>query len=221
MNHAIIPTGCLKFVAACATAGIELEKGSKGISNTYSKDQKYDPDEPGKVFYYLSESNGYGPINLAKVWDNPDQDLSEYADLDGRLRNCRDAKTWLEIADDLEALALNCAFANIRRFSRNEFSVDSPKVSDEETFAAELLDKLPGQMRAGTFANRVKIANSLKSCWEPAMFAWIKAFIANYLELKNAWKAARPSIRIERENNPYPLIIPKGKQTRELLRRWA
>jgi hypothetical protein len=53
----------------------------------------------------------------------------------------------------------------------------------------------------------------------PAMFAWVKAWVANYLELKDIWKAANPAIKIEREG--FPLVIPKGPQFEKLARRWV
>lgn len=221
MGFTIIPTRCPKFLACCATAGIELETSAKGISNTYSKDQKYDPDEPGAIHYYLSKGQGINPAALAFIWENPEHDLQEAAQLDGRIRNCKDSDDWKEIIEDVEALIFNAAVANISLFASGKRNVDSSSVSAEETLAAEILDKIPGRMRANNKIPKAAFADELKKFWEPAMSAWIKAWISNYLELRHIWKVAGKSIKIERPDERFPLIIPQGKDARKLLRRWT
>ena len=221
MGTAIVPTNSLKFLACCATAGVKLETDAKGISNTYSKDQKYDPDEPGDIHYYLSKRQGINPPALAFIWKNPDHDLQEAAQLDGRIRNCKSPDDWEDIVDDVEALSFNSAIANISLFASGKRNVDSSSVSAEETLAAEILDKLPERMRINKKLPKAAFADELKKHWEPAMSAWIKAWIANYLELRHIWKVAGKSIKIERPDEPFPLIIPKGKDARMLLRRWT
>ena len=67
--------------------------------------------------------------------------------------------------------------------------------------------------------NGGRIAERFDAIWMPAMFAWVKAWVANYLELKDLWKAANPAIKIEREG--FPLVIPKGPQFEKLARRWV
>lgn len=215
----VIPTQCPRFFAACVTAGVQLEKGTPGISNVYSKGVKYDPDEPGTISYHL-DSKTVGPLSLAKVWRDPSQDMTEAAALPARMVKARTEDDWQSIADDLELLHVYCAIAHIKAFSDGKFSIGSRSVSDQEEVAAQVLSDMPEAIRnAKGPRNGGKIAARFDSAWMPAMHAWVKAWIANYLELKDAWKAANPSIKIEREG--FPLVIPRGPQFEKLARRWV
>jgi hypothetical protein len=76
----LIPTQCPKFLAAFLTVGGSLESNTPGISNTYDKEKKYDPDEPGTISYHL-DRKAVDPLAVAKVWRDPDADLAEAAAL--------------------------------------------------------------------------------------------------------------------------------------------
>lgn len=215
----VIPTGCPKFLAACATCGIELEKGTPGVSNTYSKGVTYDPDEPGQIHYYLDYKN-VNPLAVAAVWRNPSETLTEVAALKQRLIKCKDADTWQKIADDIHCLHLNSAIAHISLFCQNKFAIDTEKASDHEHACAKVLSDCADYMRTSKTRNGAQVAAQLEAAWTPAMFAWIKAFIANYREIKDLWRSAKPSIKIDR-GDFFPLIIPKGKNFTKLLKRWT
>jgi hypothetical protein len=218
----LIPTECPKFLAACLTVGIELQEGTPKISNTYSKSRKYDPDEPGDIHYYLSDEQGINPHAVAKVWLNPDPDLQEASTLSVQLIKCSNVDDWMQLSDDIGALMVNCAVGHMKHFTEAKFSIDRLLVSDQERIAAERLDSIPQMMRDSARArNGGKIAAILNDTWRPAMFAWVKAFAANYAENRDIWKLARPSIKFERDNGAFPLIIPKGKDFSKLVRRWA
>lgn len=217
---ALVPSQCPRFVAACFTAGIELQEGSPGISNTYSKAKKYDPDEPGDISYHLSRDK-INPLALAKVWANPEAELVEVEALKGRLLACRDLGAWHEIADDIEALHLTAAIATISLFTRGKFAIDSKTVSDEEERAAAVLSGLSERMKEMKRPEGGQIAAIVAQCWTPAMFAWVKAWAFNYLEIRDAWKAASPSIKIERDG-AFPLVLRKDSpDLARLLKRWV
>ncbi len=215
----VIPTQCPRFFAACVTAGVTLEHGTPGISNVYSKGVKYDPDEPGTISYHLSQT-GVGPLTLAKVWLDPGRDMAEAAALPSRMIKARTEDEWQSIADDLELLHVYCAVAHIKAFSDGKIGILTRSVTDQEEIAAQVLSDMPEAIRSATGRrNGGKIAARFDSVWMPAMHAWVKAWISNYLELKDSWKAANPAIKIEREG--FPLVIPKGPQFEKLARRWV
>lgn len=219
----VVPTQCPKFLAACMTCGIELEEGTPGISNVYSKGKKYDPDEPGDIHFYLSDKQGVNPLAVARVWQNPDKDMQEAAGLEQRILNCNTPDDWNKLADDIEQLTLTGAVALMSRFASGKTGVDGPTISDEEEHAAKALNAIPEQMRAiegHQRRPRAEMAAALSKYWKPAMYAWLKAWIHNYKVHRGAWKNARQAIKIERDS-PFPLIIPKGKDAAKLLRRWA
>lgn len=215
----VIPTQDAHFFAACVTCGVELESGTPGISNVYSKGRKYDPDEPGVISYHL-DKKARDPLALAKVWRSPAQDMAEAEAMPGRMIKARTDDQWLTIADELEVLQVNCAVAHMRAFVKKEIGVVTRSVSDEEARAAKALSDLPEQIRnARTPRNGGRFAAKLSEVWNPAMVAWVKAWIANYTELRDAWQAANPAIKIEREG--FPLVIQKGPNFEKLMRRWA
>jgi hypothetical protein len=211
-------------MACCATLGIELEKGTPGISNTYSKDRKYERDskgnlEPGQISFHLSMGE-MNPLAVAKVWLNPDSDMREWAAIPPRLIKCKTADEWEAIADDIEALHVWVAVVHMRHFSQGKFTVDSLIVSDHEKRCAERLSGISAKMKAMTSRNGGLIAAELSKVSTPAMFAWVKAWIANFQEIRDAWQAARPSIKIERDDF-LPLVIPQGKDFAKLMKRWV
>lgn len=215
----LIPTQCPKFFAAFLTVGGSLESGTPGISNTYDKAKKYDPDEPGTISYHLDRKT-IDPLAVAKVWRNPEADLAESAALSQRLIKARTDDDWLKLADDIESLHVSCAVAHMRLFSARKFAIDSRVVSDQETIAAQSLSDMPERIRKAQKRNGARLASDLSAIWQPAMFAWVKAWAFNYLEHRDAWKAANPSIKIERDS-AFPLVIPKGKDFSKLMKRWA
>jgi hypothetical protein len=216
----LIPTECPKFVAACATVGIRLQDGLPGISNVYSKGQIYEPEEPGRISFYLSDGQGINPLALAKVWLSPEPELQEAAALPKRLIARHDQDSWDRLASDIDTLHVTAAVASIREFSRNRFPIDSKVASEQESQSAQIISWIADAMRKDRARNGAAVAAKLSAHWQPAMFAWVKAWIANYLELRDAWKTARPSIKIEREGK-MPLVIPKGKDFARLLKRWV
>jgi hypothetical protein len=109
----------------------------------------------------------------------------------------------------------------MRLFSQRKFCVDRREVSPRETRAAEILDSLPAAMKQSQTMNGGKVAARMAENWNPAMFAWVKAWVANYAALAGAWKHARPAIKIDRPGRAFPLIIQKGPQFADLIRRWA
>ena len=220
----LIPTQCPKFMACCATLGIDLEKGTPGISNTYSKDRKYERDskgqlEPGQISYHLSMGQ-MNPLAAAKVWLSPDSDLREWEAIPARLIKCRTADEWESIADDIEALHVWAAVYHMRQFADGKFTVDSMIVSDQERHAAEKLSGISAEMKAMKNRNGGLIAAQISKACGPAMFAWVKAWIANYRELRDSWLSARPSIKIERDDW-FPLVIPQGKDFAKLMKKWV
>lgn len=216
----IIPTRCPKFLAVCATVGIELQPGTPGVSNCYSAGRKYDRDEPGDISFHLSERQGINPLAISKVWRFPDEELADCAALPGRLISCRTPDDWEKLIEDVEILHLTGAVANIRKFSEGKFAIDSKTVSDGEKRSAQVMSGMAESMRRDKSRNGGKVAASLAAHWTPSMFAWVKAWVTNYLELREAWKTARPSIKIDRGDG-FPLVIPKGKDFAKLMRRWA
>lgn len=216
----LIPSQCPRFVAAWLTVGGTLQKGSPGISNTYDKARKYDPDEPGTISYHLSRDK-YDPLALAKVWRNPDMELAEVVAIKTRLVTCKDLATWEAIADDIEVLHVNGAVATISLFAQGKIGVDSRTVSDEEEQAAKVLSGMSASMKAMTRPEGGKVAAIFDQVWNRAMFAWLKAWISNYQEVKVAWKLAEPSIKIERDGQ-FPIVLRKNTPNLTgLLKRWA
>lgn len=215
----IIPTRCPKFAAACFTCGVELEKGTPGFDNVYSKAVKYDPDEPGSVSIYLSDKQGINPLALAKVWVNWTPDLEEAKTIPARLLSVRTQDEANQLADAIEQLTILSAVAHVRLFSLSRFGIDSPHVSEVETQAAITLDAFPALLRSNPRSTVQSRAARLVNSWQPAMFAWVKAWIANYREIRDLWQHARPAIKFEREGR-LPLVIPKGAQFEKLMKRW-
>jgi len=218
----IIPAKDLRFVAACAVCGIPLQDGY-GISNQYCKDRKYDRGEPGDVYYYLDREAAISPISVARVWDNPAQDVAEARMLPERLRLTREIDAWRKLAEDIDALHVWVAVANMRAFSDGKMSVGMLSVTDEEEGSCQWISDLPSRMRKmTTVGNEGKtIAADLVAKWDAAMVAWVKAWAAQYIEIKQSWLKARPAIKIDRGDDKFPLIIPRGKDFQKLLRRWA
>lgn len=220
-GFSIIPTRCARFVACCATLGIELQDGSPKISNVYDVSRKYDPDEPGEVSYLLSDkSQVANPLAVAKVWEDPSKDLIECAAIQTRLSSCRSIDDWNKLSDDVEALHVWGAVAHIKLFTQNKFAIDSRTVSDAEEQAAQWISDLAQTIRRSRPGAGPGIAAKFAANWTPAMFAWVKAWVANYVELRDVWKAARPAIKIDRGDD-FPLIIPKGKNFAKMMKRWA
>jgi hypothetical protein len=75
-------------------------------------------------------------------------------------------------------------------------------------------------MRSAKSRNGAKFAAAFDANWTPSMFAWVKAWVAQYLELKDSWKSASKAIKIERDDR-FPLIIPQGKNFQKLLKKWT
>lgn len=220
----LVPTQCPKFLAACMTCGIELESGTPGISNTYSKGKKYEPGEPGEIHYYLSNKQGLNPLAIAKVWHNPEKDLEEASGLEQRLLSCKDGDAWEKIAGDIDTLIVCGAVALMSRFAAGKVGINNEYISDEEEHAAKCLSDIPGRMRAIQGHHKRpggQIAADLSKYWEPAMFAWLKAWIHNYRIQRHLWQKAHKAIKIEREGNPFPLVIPATPKGKELLRKWT
>jgi hypothetical protein len=216
----IIPSECPRFVAACATVGIGLQQGSPGITNVYTHERKYDPDEPGEVRYILSDTDGYSPLCISKAWRDPEQNLAEAKDLPSRILKCKTLDDWQKIASDLDTLHTFCGVAHMKLFSQNKFAVDSLSVSDEEELAAQFLSDLPAAMLLEPLKNKQRIAKRVEDTWPRAMFAWVKAWIGHYRASAEHWKHGHKAIKIDRGDD-FPLIIPKGKDFERLMKRWV
>lgn len=212
----------LRVVAACVVCGIPLEDGY-GISNQYSRDRKYERGEPGSVYYFLKWDAAISPMSVAKVWNDPAPDVEECRMIPLRLRTTREIDAWKKLAQDIDALHVWCAVANMRAFSDGKFSVGMLAVTDEEREAAQWVSDLPARMsKLVTVGDEGrKLAEEIVPRWDRAMVAWVKAWAAQYMEIRKAWLAANPKLRIDRGENTLPIIIPKGPQFRELLRRWG
>ena len=218
----VIPTTCPKFLAACTTVGINLESGTPGVSNIYSKSRKYDRGEPGEISYFLSDKQGINPMAIAKVWHDPHPDLKEAVTLPQRLLGARTSDDLQLISKDLEALIVLCAAAHMSLFCSGRFALPSLDLTAEESYAVKVIDEMPAKiakLQPGSAA-KGKLAAQLCEMWRPCMIAWVKAWVANYRETRDVWLNARPAIRIERGDG-IPLILPRGKGFAELLRRWA
>jgi hypothetical protein len=218
----VIPVKDLRFVAACAVCGVPLQDGY-GISNQYSFGKTYDRGEPGDVYYYLDREAGISPNAIGRVWDDPSHDVAEARMIPERLKITRDVDEWRKLADDIDALHVWLAVANMREFAMGKMSVGMLSVTDEESAAAKWLSDLPAKMRAmRTVTNEGReLSKQIVPMWERSMMAWVKAWGAQYIEIKKAWLAARPSIRIDRGDDLFPVVIPRGKDFQKLLRRWG
>lgn len=218
----VVSIGDLRLVAACTVCGIPLQEGY-GISNQYEKTRTYDRGEPGNIYYYFNRDAGISPESVAKVWKDPSEDVAEARMLPERLRLTREVEAWRKLADDIDALHVWVAVANMRAFSQGKMSVGMLSVTDEEKEAAQWISELSARMRKMTTIGNEgkKIAADLVGKWDAAMVAWVKAWAAQYIEIKQAWLKARPSIKIDRGDDRFPLIIPRGKDFQKLLRRWA
>jgi hypothetical protein len=137
-----------------------------------------------------------------------------------RLRTTREPENWLQLADDIELLQAWFAVAKMRDFAEGRLFIGGIARDDREEQAAQWLSDLPGKMRLQRGGGK-DLADRIEVEWPMAMTAWVKAWASNYLELKRAWLAARPALKISRGDEELPVIIPKGKQFKELLHRWA
>jgi len=218
----IVSAGDLRFVAACAVCGIPLQDGY-GISNQYREGRNYERGEPGDVYYYLDRNAPISPESVARVWDDPSADVAEARMLPERLRLTRELDAWHALASDIDALHVWVAVANMRAFSEGKMQVGMLSVTDEEEGAAKWISDLPNRMRKMTTIGNEgkKIAADLVAKWDAAMVAWVKAWAAQYIEIRQAWLKARPSIKIDRGDDRFPLVIPRGKDFQKLLRLWA
>jgi len=217
----------LHFAAAAVSVGFELAEGTPKVSNCYDTEHKYEPEQPGDVRMYLPLlAHGININEFVTIWKDPEAALNEAENLPGRIQTATDPQTLQNLIFSFDALYMGAAVAYMRLLSLGRVSPpDYLPPSDEETRAITALDYFSrealeneGMRSAG---GRKKIAAELAKHWQPAMFAWLKAYRANLLELRNLWKDAPESIRINRGNGLPPLVLEKGPHFKQLLERWT
>ena len=161
------------FCAAAATFGFSLAEMTPGLTNVYSVDRKYDPDEPGDVraFLPLESADGISLAGLSQVWVDWESDLNEAATLPARLSHCLSNQDFMEVAELVKELAISCAIANMRLFSLRRFGINDPQnVTQSEQEAIERLDALPGmiaQKTADPARHGARMAAIIKEIWNP------------------------------------------------------
>lgn len=217
----------LHFAAAAASVGFDLAEGTPKVSNCYDSEHKYEPGQPGDVRMYLPLlANGININEFVTVWKEPETALREAESLPARIQSATDPQTVQQLIFSFDALYMGAAVAYMKLHSLGR--VQLPDVfhpSDEEKKAILALDYFStealesAEMRSPK--GRKTIAQKLARNWQPAIVAWLKSYRANLLELRNLWKDAPQSIRINRGNGLPPLVLEKGPHFKELLERWT
>lgn len=211
------------FIAAALTLGFELAEGTPQVSNVYSVDKRFEPGEFGDVRMYLDIQKGGLSINhLVETWINPDHALKESETIIGLILTADNSGKLMGAIQSFDFLYTQAAVASMRKYSLRRISVPDPhNVNDLERVSITALDKFSEELEGATDKKgREKAAKVVAANWNPAMVAWVKAWIANYLEIKNLWKDAPAAIKIKRNGLP-PLVIPKGPKFKEMLQRWT
>lgn len=218
----VIPTQCPLFHAACVTVGIPLEENTPGVSNVYSNAAQWKDKAPGDVTYFLSQSSGLNPLAIAEIWLNPKEALDDSLALPSLLIGARTIDELKEAGQSVSEMTIRGAVAHMALFCSGKYKLPSLDLLDEERRAIEILDAIPRSLELAKTVGRsgANAAAKVTEAWKPAMVGWVKAWVSNYRELTHVWKSARPALKIERENQ-LPLIIPKGPQFAQLLRRWT
>lgn len=212
------------FAAAAITLGFELAENTPQVSNTYTAARKYEPGEPGDIRYYMPYQKGAILIeDLISVWLNPKEALDEASNLPGRILTAsRDGKAMQELLNGFDIVYLRAVVAHLRLFQLSRISLpDTHEGNSEERDALDYLDTFASRIDTARDPKTAKaLSAALSKAWKPAMVGWIKAFKKNYLELRNLWKQAPPTLKIQRNGLP-PLVLHKGPKFKQLLERWT
>ncbi len=219
---AIIPTQCPLFHAACVTVGIPLESHTPGISNVYTSADQWRDKGQGEVTFFLSQSSGLNPLAIAEIWLSPDVAIADALAVPQMLIGARTMDELHDAGRMVAEMTIRGAVAHMALFCTGKYKLPSLDLTDEEKRAVETLDEIPRMIEGARSTGKIggTAAAKISEVWRPAMVAWVKAWVYNYRELRETWRAARPALKIERENQ-LPIIIPKGPQFGKLLRRWT
>lgn len=217
----------LTFAAAAVTLGYDLAEGTPKISNCYDTQNRYEPGEPGDIRFYLPLlAHGININELIRVWKNPGAALDAAADLPERIDRANDAHTLAAVVEIAEETYLSAACAYMRLLSlgrvQNSPAMGAP--TREERRAVEFLDTLTEALQSPEMTHdrhRRNYATKIVEHWPRAMFAWMRAYKGNLLELRNLWKEVPPAIKIERPGMKFPLVLEKGPRFQELLNKWT
>jgi len=212
-----------QFIAAALTLGFELADNTPCVSNVYSIDRTFEPGQPGDVRYFLATHSRGIPIQeIAAIWRNHDGPLESAKAFPGRILTIADNQSHCEVVTAFDDVYQHSALVYMRRYGLSRVYVSDPhNLHNEERQALEVLDGFAKVIdNARDQKSREAACRLLAQHWKPAMCGWVKAFVANMLELRNLWQEAPAAIKIQRDNLP-PLVIPKGPKFKELLKRWT
>jgi hypothetical protein len=211
------------FAAAAVSIGFDLVDNTPGVSNVYSAENKYEPEQPGDVRYYLPLSSGAVQISeIASVWLDPRQALERAEALPQRITSANNGQELAKICVEFDSIYIGAAVAHMRLFSLSRITLPTIAPTDEETQAVEYLDGFARALEDCYEASaRKKATKALHQKWKPAMISWIRAYKANYLELSNLWKEVPKSLKIARGNGLPPLVLPQGPKFDQMLKRWT
>ena len=221
------------FVAAALTCGFDLAENTPMISNTYSLNDKYERGQFGDVRMLLEARSADGiPLPLfAKVWRDWDEPMTQATEIARRVNEADTTQKVMNLIqgeDDwpgVEWLIFTSALAHMRLFTLRRISLPNLNAaSDEEIEAANILDGIAERFSDPSKNNkrmRLALAKSVAASWKPAMVSWVKAFTVNYLEIRDIWRKAPESIKIDRGEGRLPLVIPKGPDFKKMLDKWT
>lgn len=209
------------FAAAAVSVGFDLVEETPGVSNVYSEENKYEPDKPGDIKYFLPLSKGAIEVSdLAKVWIDPGKALNDAEALPARIKSAAKAQELAAICVEFDSIYIKAAFAHMRLFSLNRIKL--PGHTTDEDNASSYLDSFARKLEdAHDKSSRTKLAKTLAANWKPAMVSWLRAYRSNFLELSNLWKEVPKSLKIKRGNGLPPLVLPQGPKFEQMLKRWT
>ena len=211
------------FAAAAVSVGFELVDNTPGVSNVYSTENKYDPEEQGDIRYYIPLQKGALEVSdIAKIWIEPGDQLKIAEQLPSRITGAKTAQDLAKLCVEFDGIYLGTALAHMRLFSLSRISLAGYEPGREEVKAIDFLDSFSRHLEDCVDpGSRKNASNLLIKHWRPAMMSWLRAYKANYLELSNLWKEVPKSIKISRGNGLPPLVIPQGPKFEQMLKRWT
>ena len=213
----------LGFAAAAVSVGFDLVDNTPGVSNVYSAENKYEPEQPGDVRYYLPLASGAVQVSeIAGIWLDPQPALERAEALPQRIASANNGQELAKTCIEFDSIYIGAAVAHMRLFSLSKIRIPTIAPGKEETDAVEYLDAFARSLEdCYEAASRKKAVKLLREKWKPAMISWLRAYKANYLELSNLWKEVPKSLKIERGNGLPPLVLPQGPKFEQMLKRWT
>lgn len=212
------------FVAALFAVGFDLADGTPGITHVYSSKNKYERGQTGDIRYiFAAQFRGININAFVDTWKNPEQALRDAEGLPARIKTTATGKELLKLSQRFELLYLQAAVGHMRlaSLSRIDCTGFSAEPNSVESTATDYLDTVAQRIESAvTPKQRDAIAKAVVKHWRPAMVSWLKAYRGHLLELRNLWKEAPESIKID-TGDRFPIIIPKGPKFKQLLNRWT